>query len=101
METHERIKNFVQQVYKIDITRQKRSMTYVQARAIYFKLCMDYTTMSIVPIAKTMGRNHATLLHALKQFDVYLRFIPKFKENIILSKAPFWKMRCFLIGTSA
>ena len=95
METHERIKNFVQQVYRIDIARQKRTINYVQARAIYFKLCMEYTNMSIVPIAKTLNRNHATLLHALKQFDVYLRFIPKFKENYNFIKGAFLENEMF------
>lgn len=95
METHEKIKNFVQQVYKIDITRNCRTINYVQARAIYFKLCMEYSPLNISAIARTMGRNHATLLHSLKQFDIYLRFIPKFKENYNFIKGAFLEGEMF------
>ena len=95
METHEIIKNLVQQVYKIDISRNCRTINYVQARAIYFKLCMDFTSMTIVPIASSVNKNHATLLHALKQFDVYLRFIPKFKENYNFIKGAFLEGQMF------
>lgn len=95
METHERIKNLVQQVYKIDITRNIRTINYVQGRAIYYKLCLEYTPLNISAIAKTMGRNHATMLHSLKQFDIYLRFIPKFKENYNFIKGAFLEAEMF------
>ena len=95
MEAHEKIKNLVQQVYKIDITRNRRTINYVQARAIYYKLCLDYSPMNLSAIARTMGKNHATLLHSLKQFDVYLRFIPKFKENYNFIKGAFLEGQMF------
>lgn len=95
MEAHEKIKNLVQQVYKIDITRNRRTINYVQARAIYYKLCLEYTPLNITAIAKTMGKNHATMLHSLKQFDIYLRFIPKFKENYNFIKGAFLEAEMF------
>ena len=95
MEAHEKIKNLVQQVYKIDITRNRRTINYVQARAIYYKLCLDHSPMNLSAIAKSIGKNHATILHSLRQFDIYLRFIPKFKENYNFIKGAFLEGQMF------
>ena len=95
MEAHEKIKNLVQQVYKIDITRNRRTINYVQARAIYYKLCLDHSPMNLSAIAKSIGKNHATILHSLRQFEIYLRFIPKFKENYNFIKGAYLEGEMF------
>ena len=43
----------------------------VYQRAVYFKLCRDHTKYSLHEIGKTLGYDHATVLHSLKLFEKF------------------------------
>jgi len=63
------IKNSVQNTFNtfIDIKSRKREVVYM--RAIYYKLCKEFTFESLVKIGKTINKDHATVIHGLKVFD--------------------------------
>lgn len=59
------IRKFVESNLGIVLTRNTRQREYVEARALYFKLCRDFTSKSWFDIGKTLDKNHATVIHAV------------------------------------
>ena len=64
----EKIKKAVEFTFGLDLGAKNRRKNFVEARACYYKLCVDITASSITAIAKSVSKNHATILHALKEF---------------------------------
>ena len=85
----EEIKKLVEKElgYKINVNSRKRAVVY--GRAIYFKICRDRTFLSLSEIGKTLGFNHATVLHAINNVfpsielynPKYLEFYKKIKKS--------------------
>lgn len=48
-----------------DWMENTRKRDTVYQRAIYFKLAKDYTNESLAKIGNSVGRDHATVLHAI------------------------------------
>ena len=46
-------------------TANHRKRNYVYARAIYYKITRDLTVESLASIGEPLGKNHATVVHAL------------------------------------
>lgn len=65
----EEIKEVVEQETneQLDIRNRKREVVY--ARAVYFKLCKEHTRNSLARIGRSVGKDHATVLHGIKVFD--------------------------------
>lgn len=66
MITMSHIRTAVQDEFKLNIKRKCRKRIYVTARTIYFKLCKEFTKYPYDNIGKTLGKDHATVLHAVK-----------------------------------
>ncbi len=64
----------VEKEYKINISVSSRSADYVEARAIYYELCRRYLGTKYAELSKSVNRNHATVLHALKEFPYMMRY---------------------------
>lgn len=57
-----------------------RDREHVYARTIYFKLCRERTHKTLKEIGESIGKNHATVLHALNNiFPMLMNYEPKFK----------------------
>jgi hypothetical protein len=95
MTPEQKIKQLVEQIYKLDITNNCRESRFVQARSIYYKLCIQFGTLNQTNIAKSIGRNHATLIHAMKQWDVYIRFFKGFEKNYFFARAALLEAKMF------
>jgi hypothetical protein len=54
----------------INISRNTRKREFVYGRAIYFKLCREFSHSTLLSIGKSVGRDHASVLHGLFVFDV-------------------------------
>lgn len=72
----------------LELTKNTRQRDYVFSRIIYYKLAREYTTLSLKKIGAPMKKNHATVLHALKSFNLIQMYEPalyeiyvKFKER--------------------
>jgi len=53
----------------IDNTIQRRE--FVEARALYYALCKEYTIESLATIGRSVNKNHATVIHGLKNFPIW------------------------------
>ena len=53
----------------VDITSRKRDHKTVIHRWIYFKLASEFTNNSLHKIGAAINKNHATVIHGLKQFE--------------------------------
>jgi|14_taG_2_1085336.scaffolds.fasta_scaffold04359_7 saccharopine dehydrogenase-like NADP-dependent oxidoreductase len=63
------IRNLVEKHFNLDISNKSRKFKYVFARACYYKICRDFGGYTYHKIAKTLDKNHATVLHALKELE--------------------------------
>ena len=54
----------------LSLNRNTRKREYVYARAIYFKLCREFSHSTLSSIGKSVGRDHASVLHGLFVFEV-------------------------------
>jgi len=62
----ESIKDYVNNLYGLDIEKDTRKREYVDARTFYYKLCRDLTKCSLTHIGVSVGRDHCAVLHAFK-----------------------------------
>ena len=67
--TLSQIKTIVSKDLKLNITKDVRTRRYVYGRAIYFKLCKEFTHASLEEIGESVGLSHATVIHGLKVFS--------------------------------
>lgn len=70
----ERIKNLITIESGIDISERSRERDVVEMRAVYYKILRDVHHFSLTRIAKSIGYNHATVLHALNNYDAWSAF---------------------------
>jgi len=64
------IKNLLIDLFKKDFSLKSRQRPLVYMRAIYFKLCRDFTNYTTTEIGASVKRDHATVLHGLKLFKL-------------------------------
>ena len=83
METHNLIKKRINDFFDIDINEPTRIEKYVEARMIYYWLCYYFTNMNLSRIAKTVKKNHATVLHGIKNFPIFMETDKEFKEKFL------------------
>jgi len=63
--TAAQIMKIVQDHLAIDITEVNRRRDYADARAMYYKLCKDFTNETYSNIGKLVGRDHSTVIHGV------------------------------------
>lgn len=83
METYKLIKRRINDYFDIDIDKPTRIEKYVEARMIYYWLCYYFTNMNLSKIAKTVNKNHATVLHGIKNFPIFMETDKDFKEKFL------------------
>ena len=74
--------------FNIDLTAKTRQFNYVFARACYYKLCRDIGGFSYSSIARSVKKNHATILHGLKELPFMIKYndVLLKKYNSLMSK---------------
>jgi len=68
------IKDIIEDYYNLKLDSATRKRKYVEARAIYYYILRNKFHYSLSAIAKTLNKNHATVLHFTKQFDSWLMY---------------------------
>ena len=68
------VKDVVEENYNIKIDEDTRKAEYVEARAMYYKLLRSHTHLSLDRIGRSVGRDHAGVLNALKRLDGLLSY---------------------------
>jgi len=82
----ETIERLVTSSTKIDINTKRRQREIVEARALYYKLCKEYTFSTLSQIGKSVGKDHATVLWGLQNFDNWSSQNVGLKSNYIRLK---------------
>ncbi len=80
--TIDKIKEIVETETGYNLTHPSRKTELVYTRAMYYKLCREYTLHSLEVIGKSVNRNHATVLHGLK---LYRDWIDQHEERYMQS----------------
>ena len=80
------IKQIVENYFEISISRNTRKRQYVEARAIYFKLCREFTQLSLEQIGKSVNRDHASVLHGVKSINTWVQVDKRMNNNMRILK---------------
>ena len=76
----ELIKNLVESEFNLKLKIKTRRREYVEARAMYYMLLRDKGKMTVCAIAKTLDKNHATVLHSLKGLRDWMNYDTNIKS---------------------
>lgn len=63
----------------IDITQKNRKRLYVYARFIFFHKVKKNTNMNLVDIGNLIGKDHASVIHGLKEYEKLKKY-PDFNK---------------------
>lgn len=75
-----KLKRIIKKITDINVRKKSRKREVVRARKIYFKILNQTTKMSFTAIAGSVDKDHATALHALRNFDFEYKTDPLLKE---------------------
>tara|TARA_R100000951_G_scaffold8878_1_gene8021 strand:- start:4332 stop:4817 length:486 start_codon:yes stop_codon:yes gene_type:complete len=67
-------KDLIENYYSVKINKNTRKADYVEARAMYYKLMRSHTNLSLDRIGRSVGRDHAGVINALKRLDGWLSY---------------------------
>ncbi len=67
----ERLINIVNANFNVDVRKKNRKRDAIDARSIVCKILYDHG-YSKTNIAKVLNQNHATVIHSLKMFPIYI-----------------------------
>ena len=74
------LKGLIKEITGVDINQVSRKREIIEARAIYYKVLKQIDKKkSLQSIANTVGKNHATVLHSLNNYDMFEQFNPTLK----------------------
>ncbi len=84
------IKKKIELDFGVTIKKQSKLREYVYPRAIYFKLCREYTELTLQELAESVGlTNHATVIRAINHtfYDAiyenrYKNYYDRFKRQM-------------------
>ena len=61
--------DFVESFFGIELSSKSRKRPIVEARIMYAKLMKRHTKLSLTDIGKSIGKDHATIIHYLNSFS--------------------------------
>lgn len=76
------IKGIVERVIKVDLKEKNRNPDYIMGRCLYYYYAKRLTKSSLEKIAAEVDKDHATVMHSLKKYDVYLGHYDVFSQYI-------------------
>jgi hypothetical protein len=81
------LKKAIQEITGVDINEVTRKRETIEARAIYYKVLKQIDkNKTLKAIGASVGKDHATVLHSLKNYDMFEQFNPTlklFKKQIL------------------
>ena len=80
----------INKVLSVDIMSKRRQRVFIQARMIYARILRDkgYT---LTYIGKTIGKDHATIIHYLGIIDMDLKHNNLFRESFVKISTMFFE----------
>jgi hypothetical protein len=74
------LKKAIKEITGVDINEVTRKRETIEARAIYYKILKQIDKKkSLKSIGASVGKDHATVLHSLKNYDMFEQFNPTLK----------------------
>lgn len=71
------LKNIIKEEINVDLDSKNvkncRDREFVEARAMYYALLRKYTNMTYTRIGDSVGKNHATVMHAAESLPFWLK----------------------------
>jgi len=82
------LKVLINDELSVNIETNTRQRPIVEARAMYFTILKHNTNLTLKTIGETVGRDHATVLYAIRNFPAWLDQNPYLKKSydILLQK---------------
>ena len=75
MDITERLKSIIYQQTDIDVNINSRKAEVIETRALYFKLLKQYNPqLTLEQMGETVNKNHATVIHSLKKYNMYEKY---------------------------
>jgi len=82
MEILQEIKHLVEKELELNLAYKTRKREYVFARAVYYRLCKEFTKCSLTAIGKEVNKDHATVIHGLKVFKSFQSFPNMYQSEL-------------------
>ncbi len=73
MTKHEKLKQIVNEVFKVDLMSKSRVRRIVEARMVFANIFMKYTMSTATKTGEYINKDHATILHYNKRFDYVIK----------------------------
>lgn len=74
------LKKAIKDITGVDINQVSRKREIIEARAIYYKILKQIDKKkSLQSIGASVGKDHATVLHSLNNYDMFEQFNPTLK----------------------
>jgi hypothetical protein len=74
------LKQIIKEITGADINQVSRKREIIEARAVYYKILKQIDKKkSLQSIGASVGKDHATVLHSLKNYDMFEKFNPSLK----------------------
>jgi hypothetical protein len=74
------LKKIIQEITGVDINEVSRKREIIEARAVYYKILKQIDKKkSLKSIGASVGKDHATVLHSLNNYDMFEQFNPTLK----------------------
>jgi len=86
------VKNLVRTETGADVDSRSKTDELVKARAMCYKILRDECYMTYSYIANSFNKNHATIIHALREFEWMLKS-DKGMERIFISVINKWRQQ--------
>lgn len=90
--TKEIINEIVDQYFELKINTPTRKRPYIEARAVYYKLCREFTNLTLENIGWDFGKNHATVLNGIRQLDNWIKQDSRIKNNYKILKSKIFNI---------
>ena len=74
------LKKVIQEITGVDINEVSRKREIIEARAVYYKILKQIDKKKYLKsIGASVGKDHATVLHSLNNYDMFEQFNPTLK----------------------
>lgn len=75
------LKNIVNSVLEVNVDSNRKTDEIVKARAICYKIMRDECYFTLKYIADQFGKNHATIMHSLKEFPYMMQYDKRLQRS--------------------
>lgn len=74
------LKKVIKEITGVDINEVSRKREIIEARAVYYKILKQIDkNKTLKSIGASVGKDHATVLHSLNNYDMFEQFNPTLK----------------------